>query len=211
MTKARQFTQSPNRLIQVSAVFAALLLGVHGISLWAGVGQVVDAETGKPLTGVFAIAMWHANGNTSVSSRTVCHSFAVTQSDSNGQYVLPTFSWNFSPFLSNRQRYKEFYLAGYEISPSDDLAGATIKMRRYKGSAAQRLNDLSRGIAFDRCVSPGDKKAKLAALYKAQYEEAKAIATTPEEKKMAEAIRASSIEAEFGFGSYVQKLAEENK
>ena len=175
MNKFRQIWQNPKHLLKGVVALAVVLLGIHGVSLWAGAGQVIDAETGKPLEGVFVIAMWEGSGATPVSRRSVCYSFAITQTDTDGQYRLPTFSWNLLPFYSNRHRQINVYLAGYETLPNDILAEAIIKMRRRTETVKQRLDLLVRSTWYENCTSQEERKSKLGPLYKAHLDEAKSI------------------------------------
>ena len=154
------------------------LFGIHGISLWAGSGQVIESENGKPLQGVYVMAMWHASAFNPVDSRTVCSNFAITQTDKDGQYSLPVFSWRgVWPLFSDRQRYKEFYMAGYENFSGDDLTGAVIKMRRSTETVEKRLQSFLHQ-RYTNCTSEGEREKKLGTLYKAQLDEAKSIATS---------------------------------
>ena len=185
MKKLRQLWQDRRLWAKRGVIALGVLLGVHAMSLWAGSGRVIDEETGKPLAGVYVMAMWHASGFSPVVSKSVCYYFAISKSDEDGKYSLPTFSWNINPFLSDRQRYLEYYIAGYEDSPSNMPNVETRLMQRYKGTAEQRLRKFTNRLGYERCVSQGGRKEKLGPLYKSIYEEGVKIATTQTEKELA--------------------------
>ena len=209
MRQLKLLWQNPRRLIKIVIVSAIALLGLQGLNLWAGSGQVIDAETGKPLAGVFVLALWHGSGIGIVDSRTVCYHFAIAQTNERGEYSLPEFSWNFSPFLSNRGNGKNYYLAGYETASDEVLNASVVKMRRYSGTAEKRLETM-KGPHHADCGSESDRK-KLVPLYRAQYEEAQRIAQTPKEKGMAESYRQHVIYSELGHEAYVKFLMQESK
>ena len=181
------------------------LFGIHGINLWAGAGQVIDSGNGRPLQGVYVMAVWHASAFNPVDSRTVCYNFAITQTDKDGQYSLPVFSWRgLWPLFSDRQRYKDFYLAGYENFSDDDFTGAVIKMRRTKDTVEKRLNDLITRQSYATCMSESDEKEQLLPVYKAKYEEGRSIAATPEEMKLVETLRGIQLSTELGHDKYIK-------
>ena len=187
--------------------FAAVMaLGSSCFGFAANAEQVIDEETGKPLEGVFVMVSWHASTANPVISQTVCYAFETLATDKNGMYKMPKFSWNFNPFLWERHRSVELYLAGYERSPNDFHDSDVAKMRRFKGTAQERLKKLSSVAYRESCMSDGQRKEKLAPLYKAQFEEARNIAIDHNEKEMAEALRARQIEAEFGYGAYSKMM-----
>lgn len=207
-----------SRLIEKIARFkkqigiaAVLLGGAQLFSVAAGAGQVIDEETSKPLEGVFAMASWTSGGPGIVDSRTVCYAFEITQTDKNGKFHLPELSWNINPLYWERHRLMEFYLAGYETSPNDNPNSDVRKMRRFKRNVEARLARMGPSGYKLSCVPPSQRKEKLAPLFKAQYEEAKNIASSRSEKEQAEGIRASYIGAEFGDGAYSKMLMNETK
>lgn len=208
MIKLKQLWQNPKRLIRALIASAIVLAGIHGINLWAGSGQVIDAETGKPLKGVFVMAMWHGNP-IAIEARTVCYNFAITQTGQDGSYLLPVLSWN-PAVLINRERYKEFYLAGYENFSNDDLTGAVIKMRRTTETAEQRLESFIHQ-RYAKCTSEAERKDKLVPLYQAQLDEATILASTPAEKRLLESVRARRLAAEIGYDAYTDTLMKANK
>lgn len=183
---------------------ASLAIGVFVIAVnaIASSGQVVDEENGKPLEGVYVMAEWKASAFNPVDSKTVCYHFAITQTDKEGRYTLPDWSWSLNPFLTNRERYLDYYLAGYEQSSKRNRYDEdNMVLRRHAKSVEERLKSLFGGDP-EACIPEHQRKAKLLPLYRAQYEEAKKIAVTPKERELAEIFRASMISAEFGWNAY---------
>jgi hypothetical protein len=198
--------RNPKRLLKWLVVISLVIVAIHGLSLWAGSGQVID-ENGKPLAGVFVMAKWNASAVNPVDSRTVCYDFAITQTDSGGKYSLRAMSWNFWPFFFDRQRYREFYLAGYETLPTDTLEGAVITMRRYTESAEDRLKKFIHN-RYAGCMSERSKKNNLVPLYEAQYKEAMKIAKSNEEQKIAYSIKLNIIHAQVGYKEFTKMQLE---
>lgn len=194
------------QLVSPIALVATLALGLGCMSSSAHADQVIDEDTGKPLEGVFVMVSWHSDGPSIAISRAVCYAFETLRTDKNGMYAMPKFSWNFNPLLWERHRSVEFYLPGYERSPNDFRDSDVGLMRRFKGTAEERLKKL-RSVGYRQsCVSEREAKKYLAPLYKAQYEEAKSIAVTPEDKKIAESLRISQIHAEVGYEAFTKML-----
>lgn len=164
-------------------IAVALFTTAHGVSLFAGSGEIVDEATMKPLAGVFVFATWRAKGWNPVHSSTVCYDFAITLTNEKGKFTLPAFSWNPLHAFGRNQRSEEYYLAGYELSPRYAHGLSTVLMRRVVSSTTERLGRIAE-IRPGECVSPGNYKL-LVPLYRAQNEEAQRIATTPSEKKLA--------------------------
>ena len=163
-------------------ILVVALLGLQWLNVAAGSGKVIDEETGLPLEGAFVVISWKSGGPGIVDGRTFCMGLDVAKTDKEGRYSLPSFSGNFNPFRWERYSAMEVYLAGYESSPNNKPDADVRKLRRFKGSVEARLNVLS-GIGYrESCVPENERKAKLAPLYRAQYEEAMRIANSDAEK-----------------------------
>ncbi|MEO8103073.1 MAG: carboxypeptidase-like regulatory domain-containing protein [Betaproteobacteria bacterium] len=191
-------------------IVLGLLMGIQAMSLCAGSGRVIDEETGKPLAGVYVIAMWHASGFSPVVSKTVCYHFAITKSDETGNYSLPTFSWNINPLLSDRQRYLEYYIAGYEDSPNNKTGDEVRRLRRSTKNIEERIRNLAHQ-RYHNCTSETGRREKLLPLYQAQLDEATRLASSPIERGLMESVRAQRLEAEIGFDAYSKLLMEKSK
>lgn len=206
MRKLKQLWSDRRRWAKRGIVVIALFIGIQWLSFAAGAGQVIDEETGKPLEGVFAMASWTSSGPGIAVSSTVCYAFSVTKTDNQGRFSIPSMSWNFNPLLWGRNRAMEFYLAGYETSPNDKPDSDVRKMRRFKGTVEKRLKDLTSVLYREPCVPDGERKAKLAPLYRAQFEEARDIATNAGEEKLVESLRLRYVSAEVGSETYTKML-----
>ncbi len=166
-----------------------LLVGNLAVCARASSGQVIDEEAGKPLEKVFVIARWTGHVNLGPIGKSVCFDFAITQTDKDGRYSLPDYSWNFNPFLTSRERDVDFYLPGYEYSPNRNRSDeANMVLRRYSGDMNKRLEALHRETD-DFCVPEWQKKRKLGKYYEAVYQKAAQIAKSPEQIAIANFIR----------------------
>lgn len=210
MNKFTQFWRARRYWAKRIVIVLAMLIGVHAMSLWAGSGRVIDEETGKPLAGVYVMAMWHASGFSPVVSKTVCYQFAISKSDEDGKYSLPTFSWNINPFLSDRQRYLEYYIAGYEDSPNNKSDDDVQRLRPTIKNVEERIGSFIHQ-RYARCTSESVAREKLVPLYQAQLDEANRIASTPVEKDLLESVRARRLGAELGFDEYNKLLMKKSK
>lgn len=144
------------------------------------------------------MASWTGSGLTFVHSSTNCYAFTASLTDREGQFRLRQLSWNFNPLLWGRFRSEELYLAGYETSPNNVSESGVRKMRKFRGSSRERLMEMARTSYRESCVSDAEAKEHLAPLYKAQYEEAKKIAVTPEDMDLANEVRMRLVLAEVG-------------
>ncbi len=167
-----------------------LLVSQFGICAHASSGTVIDEESGRPLSGVFVIARWRStSGPFFVQSSTVCYDLEITQTDEQGRYSLPDFSWNLNPLHLGRERDVEFYLPNYEDSPNRDRYDENnMTMRRYRGDVGKRLSTLRR-VTGGSCVPERQEKRKLGKVYEAVYQEAAQIAKSPEHIAIANFIR----------------------
>jgi hypothetical protein len=156
------------------------------------------------------MAMWNASAAAVTESRSVCYHFAIAKTNERGEYSLPEYSWNFWPFYTNRYRTKEYYFAGYDTAPNEDLSAAVVKMRRDKGTVEQRLQSFVHQ-RYANCTSEAERKEKLVPLFQSQYEEAQQIATTPTEKRLVESAKARRIEAEVGYKAYEQIIMKQGR
>jgi hypothetical protein len=173
-------SQKLRAISRATALAVGVAVGFHAISAAAGSGQVLDAETKKPLAGVYMWAVWGAGVWNPVIAQSKCYAFAMTQTDENGKFKLRDFSWNFEPWLEGRRRGVGYYLPGYELVENGDTDPPIVYMRRYSEPTLKRLQRL-RGIVAEDCMAASERKILLP-LYKARYDEAKAIAVTAEEK-----------------------------
>ena len=117
---------------------------------------------------------------------------------------------NINPFLSDRQRYLEYYIAGYEDSPNNKSDDDVRRLRRTIKNVEERLKSFVHQ-RYRNCTSESEAKEKLVPLYQAQLDEATRIANTPVEKDLLESARARRVAAELGFGAYTKLLIEKGK
>lgn len=167
-----------------SLVSTCMLVGVALLATaCARSGQVVDKATGKPLEGVFVMAIWDGYIPGPVGPASRCYDFEITRTDRNGNYRLPRYSWDLRPWILGRHRYQDYYLAGYEQAPGNSRDSPVMQMRSISGDVGSRLHRMESSASYRYCLSRGDRKRKLVPLYRAQAEEARRLAVTPAEKE----------------------------
>ncbi len=81
----RQFT---GRLLIVVVFFWAMLLAGCGKAGLPFSGQVIDAETGKPIEGVFVLAFWKGEVGL-FDAQSICYHVETAVSDDEGQFHIP--------------------------------------------------------------------------------------------------------------------------
>jgi len=160
-------------------------------------GQVVDAETGKPIEGAHVAFLWRSgiipSGFTGHNSRDICYHAAATTTDAYGKFQIPDWKeWStydvvlvgptvlvyklgFKPMQMLTQRESE-------RGPVEHLDERYV-LSRFVGSVKERLNSLYFGLANQGCDYGGPSQKTLYPMLKSIYAEARSIARAPEETK----------------------------
>jgi len=196
MTLPKRHASRLGRTFPRSLMIGILLCGLGRLSN-ADSGQVIDEETKRPLEGVYVMASWTSGGPSIAHSSTVCYHFEVTQTDRDGKYSLPDFSWNFNPLLWDRYVAHEFYLPGYEDARNNAPGRAIWRMRPYRGSTEERLNALATGYR-ELCVPESERRQELGSVYRAQADEAARIASSEREREIAMILKERRDRTELG-------------
>lgn len=163
-------------------------------------GQVMDAETGKPIEGAIVIARWV--GVNFISSN-VCIHVETAISDEKGKFQIPGWFGGDGFGISRVTVFTNAYKLGYEeaygleIYKGDRKHKGDIKMKIFKGNNTHRMEYL-RSLTVS-CYSGGESEENTLVLRKAIYEEAKDIAITAEDKKNVEWYLRSVEEITYGF------------
>lgn len=179
-----------------------LFLAIYGCR-----GQVVDEATGKPLEGVYVMAVW--NGAVpGIEPFSRCYDFEITRTDQNGRYRLPRFSWDFRPWIWERHRFQDHYLAGYQVAPTVGPDQDAPKMRIAAGDVEARLRRMASSIFYMDCLSEADRKTKLAPLYRLQADEARKLAVTPSETEFVRSFEFEALLAEVGYEKLLETPTE---
>jgi hypothetical protein len=129
----------PASFVAIGTLVAAWLLLTFVLS---ETGQVMDRVSGKPLANVFVIAEWNGTLGIPLHARSTCYDAVFTVTDSEGRYRLPDFSWNFNPYLRNRQRAVYPYKPGYKESSIRGANENVMFMEPRVGSKAEMFHDV---------------------------------------------------------------------
>jgi hypothetical protein len=204
MKLLNQIWQMPRTLVSAVTFVVIAFLGTHASSLWAGSGVVLDEATKKPLAGVFVYAMWYAEvWNPVIARSDRCIAHAITQTDENGKFKLRDFSWNFEFWMTGRTRVVDYYVAGYDLVDENASDPPIVYMRQFTGTVAARLTRIM-NVGGQNCLAVNERKVLLP-LYKARYEEAKSVAVTPEEKKIASNFKDVFDEIDLGEKEFMRR------
>lgn len=193
-----------SRVVNVFALLGLMLLNAQACSLSAATGKIIDEETGKPLEGVFVMAMWNAGVVNPAISQSTCYHFEITKTDKEGKYKLSTWSGNFNPLYYDRYIAHEYYLPGYTSSSNNIVDSGLWNMKRTKQSIEERLKSFVHN-RYTSCTTEKERKKKLVPLLKAQYEEGQKIAVTDEQKELLKSVKLEILYAELGYMEFSKK------
>jgi len=164
-------------------------------------GQVVDADTGSPIAGVHVAFLWESDitprGFTAHNSRTVCYHAAATTTDLEGRFQIePWREWStygvepVDPIaLVYARNYAPQQLAVRDGSgderPTNHL-GERYALKKFSGSAGERIDAMWGGIANRGCMYGGESQKSLFPMLKAIYEEARSLGLGPDHVRRTE-------------------------
>lgn len=163
-------------------------------------GQVLEEGTNRSIPGAIVIVRWvgvvPAPGHASSS----CVHLENAITDKEGRYRTP--AWNApstvgpAPLMQTRIAPGAYaYKPGYEYV---DTRGETVYLKPFVGTRGGRFKYLERTYGTGCGATDGSEKNSIP-LLKAQYEEAQALAQTPEEKRMLEFFLYALEKLELGF------------
>ncbi len=148
-------------------------------------GQVVDAATGKPLEGVFVLGQWNGYITMPAQGRSTCYHLAVTRSDTQGKFLMSSWSGNFHPLLGDRVLTLYYYKPGYATQWSAEEYSQPMALTRDMRLGKERMDEIGKMLVAADC-GPRDRKLdRVGSLYRAAAEEAKNVAVTREERTQA--------------------------
>jgi hypothetical protein len=158
-------------------------------------GEVVDADTGKPIAGAHVAFLWRSgiipHGFTGHNSREICYHAAATVTDANGHFTVPAWKEWSNYDVRSAAPTVLVYVKGYR--PLQRMTGRGSERRpvehlderyalpRFSGTTEERLNLLFWGLANQGCDYGGESQKSLYAMLKAIYEEARSVARSPTE------------------------------
>jgi hypothetical protein len=205
------------RLFQI-VLFAPLCLPLTACALsgQALEGQVLEAETKKPLIDSLVVARWQGTYSAIAETKTVCYHVETATTDAEGRYRMPAWSAESKgPFFSPETVIVTAYKLGYEIySPpgfvrSEEYRQNIRYLQPFAGGREERLKYLERAEQSIRtCRSPQAEEKNLLPLYRAFYEEAKSLAKTKEDQKIADGFLAGMEIIELGYKEGMRRALE---
>ena len=165
-------------------------------------GQVVDAETGKPIPGAFIAFLWESPITPTVitghSSRDICYHAAVAQTDAAGHFQIHAWrkwsNYNVHNVEPTGVVYTQHYVPHFVVfaAPSNggraDYDAQRYELKSFAGTRQKRLETLFRGLANHDCLNGGESQKSLYPMLKAIYTEARQIAETADDMRVVSAI-----------------------
>jgi hypothetical protein len=180
-------------LALLSIVFAPFAFGGLIPHLLYGkriAGQVVDAESGRPIEGAHVAFLWRSgiipSGFTGHNSRDICYHAAATTTDVNGKFEVPAWKeWSTYDVVLVGPTvlvYKPGFTPIQLLTQRDSERGPVehlderYALSRFRGNATERVNSLFFGLANQACDFGGQSQKSLYPMLKAIYMEARSIA-----------------------------------
>jgi len=167
-------------------------------------GHVVDAETGRPISGAHVIYQWEGSslrgslfgGFGHGGNRTICYHAAVATTYADGQFRIPAWEKWLAEGMGDNEpvgyAYARGYVPHYFLAWSGVIKGGTLfdhpndvfKLAPSHATGKTRLEELWDFVRRS-CAYGGDSQRALVPALTAAYAEARSIAVTPDEIKQA--------------------------
>ena len=183
-----------NRLI-----FAFLMvLSLSACALTGGPidGMVLEDETDKPIAGAIVVVQWRGDLPGFADSKTMCYHVESTLTDAAGRYRIAKWKKKPDPERDWERRIvnKEFIVSAYKegyglTKQAIREKHEVVYMGSFEGTAEERLGYLLRMLSATSCPSAGRSSKKLYSMYKAMYDEAKAVSITDGDRKTVDILR----------------------
>jgi hypothetical protein len=202
-------------LFALVVAFAAAGCGrlPHMLSGARVAGEVVDADTGRPIAGAHVALVWESTirprGFTGHNARTICYHAAAAVTDTAGRFdIEPWREWS-TYDVSDADPSALVYAAGYvpierltrdpAANPRADTTSERYAMKPFAGSVDERMHMLFWGLANRGCAYGGDSQRALYPMLKAIYEEARRSASSPEQIEQLESFALEAAYAALAF------------
>ena len=189
---------------------ASLPLAACALSGEAIEGRVLEEGTNKPIAGAIVVVRWMGDttsGSWLVESRTSCYHVETATTDGQGSYR--TKPWRQPQHKDYTVKFNRIaidaYKPGYGFPDKLSRTTEVEYLSPFKGTREARL-DYLRSLSGKECGSQHDYAKKLIPLYRALYEEARAIAVTPIEKHIAGGLHYSLDRLEVGEVESLKRL-----
>jgi len=172
-------------------------------------GQVVDADTGRPIAGAHVAFVWESgiipSGFTGHNSRDICYHAAAAVTDKAGHFQIePWRKWStYSVYpmepiaLVYARNYTPRQIplqVGY-FKPQIERANERLAMKIFTGNVDQRMDALFWGLSNKDCAYGGQSQKALYPMLKVVYEEARSIARTPDHQQIVRTIAGFAADA----------------
>lgn len=157
------------------------LLGPPVISGKAVDGAALEENSIKPIAEAIIAARWVGDLPGIADSKTVCYHVLSTTSDEQGRFSFPAWEKDANEWQRKIKRgsvYLFAYKRGYAFV--NTTADNTVYLKPFQGTREERFTYLSHTAVS--CSADREIEVNLLPLYKALYEEARALAETKEER-----------------------------
>ena len=155
-------------------------------------GQVVDADTGRPVAGAHVAYVWEStivpSGFTGHNSRTICYHAAATITDAQGRFrVEPWRKWSTYDVVVS-DPIALVYARGYTprqivlqegpVTPPTERTSERYAVKGFSGTVDERMHVLFWGLANRGCHYGKESQKSLYPMLKAIHDEARTAART---------------------------------
>lgn len=161
-------------------------------------GKVLEENTHKPIPGAIVVVRWVGLVSSWVDSQHVCYHVETATTDEEGRYQTKGWSQSLNYSVKFDRMEIDAYKLGYGRPSKLSQVKEIEYLAPFKGTRGERLAYLG-NFSGMQCGVTGDYAPKLIPLYKVIYEEAKQLAVTKEDKKLAINRLRDLEEMEFGY------------
>jgi hypothetical protein len=152
-------------------------------------GKVIDGSTGKPLSGVYVIGAWIGSSGIGVVAKSGCGKLDVTRTDEQGRFTLPKWSGSILTLLFGDENLNDYYyMRGYRWEKGHPQIGETVVLVPDTRSPMERIGHISEIARDANCGSIQERVKKALPLYRVMYQEAAALASNREERRVLDGI-----------------------
>jgi hypothetical protein len=170
-------------------VCSVLLCALAGCSLSGErvTGQVIDQNSGLPISGAMVFASWQGILTGGVITQSTCFHQGLALTDEKGTFNMPPWTnhsagiWQ-SLRIADRSMSIGVYAAGYMTLPAspENASSGVYKVKRDRRNANERFQELSNIGDFQCSLYDGESAKNLKMLMEATLKEARPLATTPD-------------------------------
>ena len=164
-------------------------------------GHVVDADSGKPIPGAYVYYLYEGPPETSLSghgSSDVCYHASAAVSDSDGRFHIDPWEQKRRYGVENWEPTGWAYAAGYvpaQILPKESprkepevRANDEFRLKESRAIGDERIQELWPYVQWG-CLHGGESHKNLYPAFRAVYDEAKVVASTPRQKERLDGFR----------------------